>query len=116
LHQALREGQESDALAGAESAAASDERALTAYREGRACHPLLPFFDWRSCQPALDRLGAVLVAGCRDAAAARSLGLVPTHGLRAAVEMAAGRAEGGSFRLGVLPSPPYFPLRLTDGS
>ncbi len=113
---ALREGPESDVLAAAETAAAGDERGVAAYREGRACHPLLPFVDWRSCLPALDRLGAVLVAGCRDASAARSLGLVPTHGLRAAIEMARGRAEGGSFRLGVLPSPPYFPLRLTDGS
>ena len=39
-----------------------------------------------------DRLGAVLVAGCRDAAAARQLGFVPTHGIGAALAMAHGRA------------------------
>jgi hypothetical protein len=76
---------------------------------------VLPYVDWRACQPALGRLGAVLVAGSRDATVARTLGFVPTHGLRAAVEMARSLA-GDPFRLGVLPSPPYFPLRLTDGS
>jgi hypothetical protein len=49
----------------------------------------------------------VLVAGCRDAFAARQLGLVPVHGLGAALEMAAGR---GASRVGYLLSPPSFPL------
>jgi hypothetical protein len=53
----------------------------------------------------------VLVAGCRDSVAARQLGLVPTHGLNAALEMARGRA-GGTPRIGVLLAPPYFPIRL----
>ena len=35
-------------------------------------------------------LGAVLIAGCRDAQAARQLGFVPVHGLGAALEMARG--------------------------
>ena len=87
-----------------------DPRALAAYREGRTCHPLLPFADWASCQPALVRLGAVLVAGCRDSVAARQLGLVPIHGLNAALEMARGRV-GGKARIGVLLAPPYFPIR-----
>jgi hypothetical protein len=69
--------------------------------------------DWRACGPSLDRLGAVLVAGSRDATVARSLGFVPTHGLRAALAMARGRAEG-PLRLGFLPSPPYFPLRVEN--
>jgi hypothetical protein len=113
--QALREAPEPDALAEAEDAAARDDRGLTAYRDGLACHPLLPYVDWRACAPAVDRLGTVLVAGSRDAAVARSLGFVPTHGLRAALAMAQGRTDG-SLRLGFLPSPPYFPLRLRDDS
>ena len=58
--------------------------------------------------------GAVLVAGCRDAAAARQLGFVPTHGVPAALEMARGLA-GGSPRIGFLLSPPYFPVRVGTG-
>ncbi len=56
------------------------------------------------------RLGAVFVAGARDATAARQLGFVPAHGVGAALELARGRA-GGSPRIGFLLSPPYFPLR-----
>ena len=82
LFHVLREGRTAAELAAAERAAATDERALDAYRAGEACHPLLPFADWASCRPALDRLGAVLVAGCRDHQAARALGFVPTHGSR----------------------------------
>ena len=82
-----------------------------AYRAGRTCHPLLPFADWAACAPALARLGAVLVAGCRDSVAARQLGFVPTHGLGAALAMAHGRADGEP-RVGFLLSPPYFPLRV----
>jgi Lactate racemase N-terminal domain len=109
--QATRTGREPEYLAAAESAAATDSRAITAYRNGRTCHPRLPFVDWAACQPALGRLGAVLVAGCRDAAAARQLGFVPVHGIGAALEMAHGRA-GGPPRIGFLLSPPYFPLRV----
>jgi hypothetical protein len=111
--QALREDPDPGALTEAEEAAASDARALAAYRDGAACHPVLPYVDWRACAPAVDQLGAVLVAGSRDAAVARALGFVPTHGLRAAVAMAQGRADG-ALRLGVLPAPPYFPLVVRD--
>jgi Lactate racemase N-terminal domain len=96
-----------------ERAAAADERAVKAYRDGRACHPLLPFADWDACRPALDRLGAVFVAGCRDATAARQLGFVPTHGIGAALEMVRGRA-GRNARIGFLLSPPYFPLKVGE--
>ena len=106
---------EPEELREAEQAAATDQRALDAYREGRACHPLLPFAEWAACQPAIGRLGAVLVAGCRDATAARQLGFVPTHGIGAALAMARGRA-GGTARVGVLLSPPYFPLRVAQSS
>ncbi len=109
--QATRGGREPAVLAEAERAAASDPRAIEAYRAGRTCHPRLPFADWDACRPALDRLGAVLVAGCRDAVAARQLGLVPTHGVAAALEMTRGLA-GGTPRIGFLLSPPYFPLRV----
>jgi hypothetical protein len=99
-------------LLGAERDAVADERAIAAYRAGRTCHPLLPFADWAGCVPALGRLGSVIVAGCRDAVAARQLGFVPARGLPAALEMAHGRA-GGRARVGYLLSPPYFPLRVT---
>ena len=87
-----------------------DERAIIAYRNGRTCHPLLPYADWDGCQPALERVGSVIVAGCRDAAAARRLGFVPTHGLSAALKMAEGR---GAARIGFLLAPPYFPLSVS---
>ena len=61
----------------AERLAATDPKAIASYRAGRAHHPLLPYADWSACGPALGRLGAVLVAGCRDHEAARALGFVP---------------------------------------
>jgi hypothetical protein len=95
----------------AEDAAASDAKAIDAYRGGRAHHPLLPFADWSACAPALGRLGVVLVAGCRDHDAARTLGLVPTHGIGAALQMAQSRIDR-PIRIGFLLAPPYFPLRV----
>jgi hypothetical protein len=109
--QATRNGPEPESIAAAEAAAATDDRAIESYRNGRSCHPLLPFADWAACTPAIERAGAVLVAGCRDSVAARQLGFVPTHGVNAALEMAHGRA-GGPPRIGFLLSPPYFPLRV----
>ena len=110
---AVRAGtaRELDLMRDAEIAAGADEKAIAAYREGRAHHPLLPFADWSACAPALGRLGAVLVAGCRDHDAARALGLVPMHGAGAAVQMAQSRA-GRPLRIGFLLAPPYFPLRV----
>ncbi len=90
-----------------EEQAARDERALADYRAGHACHPLQPFVEWSACEAVAKRLGAVLVAGCRDAQTARQLGLVPVHGLGAALEMASGR---GARRIGYLVAPPYFPV------
>ncbi|MBA2567717.1 MAG: DUF2088 domain-containing protein [Actinobacteria bacterium] len=110
LFQALAGGaRDSEELVEAERISSNDARAIAAYRDGRACHPLLPFAEWAACQPALGRLGAVLIAGCRDSMAARRFGFVPTHGVNAALAMAHGRA-GGQSRIGVLLSPPYFPL------
>jgi hypothetical protein len=108
---ALRAGRTEEVLAEAAHHAAIDPRAVESYRAGRACHPLLPYADWAACAPAIDRLGAVLIAGCRDATAARLLGFVPTHGLGAALAMAHGRA-GRPPRIGFLLAPPYFPLRV----
>lgn len=113
--QATRAGRDPDELAAAERAAATDTGALERYRAGRTCHPLLPFADWEACRPALSRLGAVVVSGCRDAVAVRQLGFVPTHGAGAALEMAHGRA-GGHARIGLLLSPPYFPIRVPPRS
>lgn len=93
----------------AERAAATDVRALAAYRRGRTCHPLLPFADWAGCRPVLDRLDQVIVAGSRDAVAARALGFVPSHSIASALEMTHGVA-GGRARVGVLVAPPYPPL------
>ncbi|HEX6701200.1 MAG TPA: lactate racemase domain-containing protein [Gaiellaceae bacterium] len=109
--QAVRSGRDPEALATAERAAGADERAIESYRAGRSCHPRLPFADWAACGPALGRLGAVLVAGCRDDVAARQLGFVATHGVGAALAMAHGRADRPA-RIGFLLAPPYFPLRV----
>ncbi len=109
MFNALRTAQEPDELAEAERTASGDERGLTAYRAGKSCHPLLPYADWAGCAPALSRLGQVIVAGCRDAVAARALGFVPSHGMGSALEMAHGVA-GGRARLGILLAPPYAPL------
>jgi hypothetical protein len=107
-----RAAHEPDAWAAAEQAAEADTRALDAYRQGRSCHPLLPFADWAACLPAVGRLGSVLVAGCRDALAARQFGFVPTRNLAAALAMARGRA-GAEPRVGYLVAPPYFPIRVS---
>jgi lactate racemase len=109
-----RAAHEPAAWAEAERAAAGEPRALQAYREARSCHPLLPFSDWAACLPVVERLGSVLIAGCRDALAARQLGFVPTRNLAAALGMARARA-GGQARVGYLVSPPYFPIRLGRG-
>jgi hypothetical protein len=108
---AVRNGPHDEAIAAAEGSAL-DTRALADYRAGRTVHPLQPFSDWSACSPARARLGHVLIAGCRDAAAARSLGFVPTHGLGAALTMARGWTDRPP-RVGFLLSPPYFPLRVT---
>jgi Lactate racemase N-terminal domain len=102
-------GEDVTALPESERAAAVDARALSAYRAGRTCHPLLPYADWAGCGPALARLGRVIVAGSRDAVAARALGFVPSHSISSALEMAHG-VSGGRARVGVLLAPPYAPL------
>ena len=98
-------------LAAAESAVARDARAVEEYRAGGTVHPLLPFRDWEACGPALERLGAVYVAGARDAAAVRQLGFVPIGSIGAALQMVRGH-RGPDARIGFLLAPPYFPLRV----
>jgi hypothetical protein len=100
---------DADAVRMSELIAATDDRLLDGYRAGRTCHPLLPYADWAGCAPALARLGHVIVAGSRDAVAARALGFVPSHSIASALEVAHGLA-GGSARVGVLLAPPYAPL------
>jgi len=102
-----RTARDSNAMRESEQAALGDSHALAEYRAGRACHPLLPFVEWSACDVSAHRLGAVLIAGCRDAHSARQLGFVPVHGLGAALEMARGR---GARRIGYLLAPPYVPL------
>src|SRR4051794_325146 len=109
FHATSRGGRDPRTLTEAERAAAVDERALAGYRGGRTVHPLLPFRDWNGCQPALGRLGNVLVAGAADATAVRQLGFIPVHGVGAALDMARGQ---GHERIGFLLNPPYFPLRV----
>ena len=82
-------------LGDAETTALTDERAVGAYRAGRACHPLLPYADWAGCQPALARLPATITR--------------PSHSLSSALDMAHGVAGGGA-RVGILLAPPYAPL------
>jgi len=101
-------------LGAAEDAVAADARAVEEYRAGRTVHPLLPFRDWEACRPALERLGAVYVAGARDAAAVRQLGFVPIGGIGGALQMARGH-RGPDARIGFLLAPPYFPLRVSSG-
>ena len=108
---ATRSGPDPEAIATAERSAGEDARSLDAYRAGHGCHPLLPFADWDGCRPQLDRLGMVVIGACRDAASARQLGFVPTHGVGAALEMATGVA-GAPPRIGFLLAPPYFPVRV----
>jgi hypothetical protein len=104
---------DTEAMRDAEHAAVADAGAIADYRSGRACHPLQPFLEWSACDATAHRLGAVLIAGCRDAQAARQLGYVPVHGLGAALEMARGR---GARRIGYLLAPPFFPLVVGSGS
>jgi hypothetical protein len=98
-------------LAEAEAAVAADTRAMDAYRAGRTVHPLLPFRDWDACRPALERIGAVYVAGARDAAAVRQLGFIPIGSVGAALQMAQGQ-QGPAARVGFLLAPPSFPLKV----
>ena len=101
-------------LTAAEEAVTADARAVEEYRAGHTVHPLLPVRDWEACRPALERLGAVYVAGARDAAAVRQLGFVPIGGIGAALQMARGQS-GPDARIGFLLAPPYFPLRVGSG-
>jgi hypothetical protein len=58
----------------------------------------------------------VIVAGCRDAGAARALGLVPSHNPSTALAMARGLAGEVTPRMGVLLGPPYPALVVGTGS
>jgi hypothetical protein len=109
LFAALRDGATARELGRAEAQAARDRRAIAAYRGGGAPHPRLPFADWETCTTMLERAGSVIVAGCRDAGAARALGLVPSHNAATALQMAEGLG-GPSARTGVILGPPYPPL------
>lgn len=108
LYDALRQPG-AEAVAAAEATAATDPVALRGYRAGQAPHPLQPFADWAACQGMLDLAGRVIVGGCRDAGAARRLGLIPSHSAQTAIDMALGVA-GDDARIGVLLAPPYPPL------
>jgi hypothetical protein len=107
---AARFGRDEENLTEAAREAGTDVRAVNLYRAGQSCHPLLPFADWHACRPAFARAGSVIVAGCRDAAAARQLGLIPSHGIGQALELATG-PTGEDARIGFLLGPPYAALR-----
>jgi hypothetical protein len=110
-----RAAHEPAAWADAELTAGADPRALQAYREGRSCHPLLPFADWAACLPVIERAGAIFVAGCRDALVARQFGFVPTRNLSTALAMAEASA-GAEQRVAYIVAPPYFPIRVVRAS
>jgi len=114
LFAALRDGAAGRRPRAAEAMAARDRRALSAYRSGAAPHPRQPFADWEACAAVLERAGRVIVAGCRDAGAARALGFVPSHNTATALAMAEGLA-GGAGRVGVLLGPPY-PALVVEGA
>jgi hypothetical protein len=107
---ALHLGRDQEILAEIARGVGSDARAIDLYRRGQSCHPLLPFADWEACQPAIERAGSILAAGCRDATAARQLGFVPAHGLGQALDLATGHT-GENARIGFLLGPPYATLR-----
>ena len=107
---AARFGREPEILSQAAHEARTDARALALYRQGEGCHPLLPFADWDACRPAIDRAGSVVVAGCRDAAAARQLGFIPSRGVGHALELVVG-SMGEDARVGFMLGPPYAALR-----
>ena len=107
---AARYGRDPEILAQAAREVRTDARALAQYRQGEGCHPLLPFADWDACRPAIERASSVVVAGCRDAFAARQLGFIPSHGVTHALELAAG-AVGENARIGFMLGPPYAALR-----
>ena len=109
--QATRGGLDPELVEEAERTAAVDERALDGYRAGRTCHPLLPYSDWAAIRTQTERLGTVIVGGCRDAVGARHLGFVPARSASAALSLALGMAEG-SARIGFLLAPPYSPIRV----
>jgi hypothetical protein len=113
LFAALRDGATGSALGRMEAQAARDRRAIGAYRAGAAPHPRLPFADWETCNAMVERAGRVIVAGCRDAGAARALGFVPSHNTATALAMADGLA-GLEARTGVLLAPPYPALIVGD--
>jgi hypothetical protein len=71
------------------------------------------FADWETCTAMLERAGRVIVAGCRDAGAARALGFVPSHNAATGLAMADGLA-GPEARTGVLLGPPYPALIVGD--
>ena len=89
---ATRAGLDPEVIAGAEAAASIDDRAISRYRGGRSCHPRLPFADWSAIEAQAARLGAVIIAGCRDAGAARQLGFIPSQSVGSAIDLALGRA------------------------
>ena len=87
-------GDWSDRRAGRGRAGGGGRRAaLAAYRAG-ARATAAPVRGLGRMRAALARLGRVVVAGCRDAVAARTLGFVPSHGIGSALEMAHGVAGG----------------------
>jgi hypothetical protein len=115
LFAALRDGAAAvRGLGRLEAQAARDRRAVASYRSGGTPHPRLPFADWESCGATLERAGRVIVAGCRDAGAARALGLVPSHNTSTALAMAEGLA-GPEARTGVILGPPY-PAMIVGGT
>ena len=96
----------------AEQAAAADDRARAAYRAGAHLPSAPAVLRLGRLRARARPAGNVVVAGCRDAAAARQLGFVETRSLGAALGMVHGMAEGAEPRIGWLLAPPYFPLRV----
>ena len=110
--QATRAGLDPELVEEAERTAAADERRSTSIAPAGPAIRSCPMPTGRRSAAQTERLGTVIVGGCRDAAGARHLGFVPARSAGAALSLALGMAEGGGARIGFLLAPPYSPIRV----
>ena len=102
---AERRGHRGRAAGGGDRTPARSPPTAAATRRTRSC----PTSTGRRAARCSPGRGACSSPAAATRTAARALGLVPTHNISAALEMARGVA-GGSHRVGVLVAPPYAPL------
>lgn len=86
---------------------ASDRALLAAYRNGRAYHPVHPFYAWNWMSRALGHVDQVYLAGCREPWVADRLGFRASPSVEEAVA-AARQQLGADARVAVQLTPPVF--------